>query len=221
MGGSVGGLRVRVSRWARPTGLALGLLILSGCTGSFVDLWLTADQQGRLAWDKGRYEEAAKHFEDPIWRGTAMYMSGDFESAIEEFAVVDTAEAWFARGNARAHQKEYEKAIPAYEKALELREDWTEAQENLEYVKLFIPYSPEGGGGDMGAVGDVARPDEIKYDADSDRLKEEGKDTTLEGSVLTDEQIADMWLQQVETSPSAFLRYKFAYQYQIKGEEPE
>ena len=209
MGGAVERLR---------TTALLTVFVLSGCTGGFVDLWLTADQQGRLAWQKGEYDRAADTFEDPMWRGTALYMTGAFGAAIEEFGKVETADAWFAQGNARAHLKEYGEAIAAYEKALELDEDHQAASENLEYVRLFIPYSPEGGG-DMGAIGDVARPDEIQFDAAADKLVEEGKETTLEGTMLTDEQIAELWLQQVDTSPAAFLRYKFSYQLQGGGGE--
>src|SRR5262245_54444609 len=35
----------------------------------FADLWLTPDQQGRMAFDRGDYTTAAQRFADPMWRG--------------------------------------------------------------------------------------------------------------------------------------------------------
>ncbi len=202
---------------ARLACLALAIVVV-GCSGvgasgvTFADLWLTADQQGRWYWERRDYAEAANRFDDPMWRGTALYMSGDFEASLGEFGRLDTADAWLARGNALAHLKRYPEAVEAYDEALSRRPDWQTAQENRDYVALFVPWRPEDGGGEMGTIGNDARPDEIVFDADQERLEEEGIDTVMEDSVLTDEQITDMWLSQVSTSPTAFLRYKFSYQ---------
>ncbi|MCP4399354.1 MAG: VWA domain-containing protein, partial [bacterium] len=61
----------------------------------FVDLWLTADQQGRSYFEKGNYAEAAEGFENPIWKGIAYYAAEDFEAAIEQFSRLDTPTAYF------------------------------------------------------------------------------------------------------------------------------
>ena len=44
-------------------------------------------------------------------------------------------------------------------------------------------------------------------------------DTVVEGEqqALSDAQLAEVWLRQVDTSPGSFLRYKFAYQAQAAG----
>lgn len=178
----------------------------------FIDLWLTADQQGQRAFDQGDYSEAAQRFEDPLHKGTAFYLSEDFVSALAEFAKVDTAEGWFNRGNSLAHLERYEEAIEAYAKALELRPDYPAAAANIEYLQPFLPLEFEGG--EMGTVGRDAAADEVVFDADKDRLDQEGIDTVVEGEqqVVSDEQLAEIWLRQVDTSPTSFLRYKFAYQ---------
>lgn len=66
----------------------------------------------------------------------------------------------------------------------------------------------------MGTVGKDAAADEIVFDADKDRLDQEGIETVMEGDqqALSDEQLTEIWLRQVDTSPTSFLRYKFAYQ---------
>ena len=140
---------------------------------------------------------------------------------LAEFAKLDTAEAWFNRGNALAHLERYEEAMEAYQRALELRPDYPWAQANLEYIEVFQPLELEGG--EMGTVGRDAAADEIVFDADQQRLEEEGIDTVMEEGqeVISDQQLAEIWLRPVDTSPSSFLRYKFAYQAQSSGEEED
>ena len=198
------------------------VLLLTGCGGGdfrFLDLWLTQDQQGQRAFDKGDYAAAAQHFEDPLRKGTALYLTEDFDRALGEFARLDTAEGWFNRGNALAHLERYEEAMEAYERALEIQPDYPQAQANLEYMEPFLPLEFEGG--EMGTVGRDAAADEIVFDADQKRLDEEGIDTVMEEGqeMISDQQLADIWLRQVDTSPTSFLRYKFAYQAQSPGEE--
>ncbi|MGB5514942.1 MAG: tetratricopeptide repeat protein, partial [Thermoanaerobaculia bacterium] len=122
------------------------------------------------------------------------------------------AEGWFNRGNALAHLERYEEAMEAYRKALELQPELARAQANIEYLEPFLPLETEGG--EMGTVGKDAAADEIVFDADKDRLDQEGIETVMEGDqqALSDEQLTEIWLRQVDTSPTSFLRYKFAYQ---------
>ena len=94
------------------------MVLAMGCGGGelrFVDLWLTQDQQGQRAFEKGDYAAAGEHFEDPLRKGTALYLSEDFDKALAEFAKLDTAEGWFNRGNTLAHLERYEEAMEAYE----------------------------------------------------------------------------------------------------------
>jgi len=184
----------------------------SGPGGRFVDLWLTPDQQGRLAFEDGDFEQAARRFQDSMWRGTAFYLAQDFEAALAEFARVDTAEGWFNRGNALTHLERYEEARDAYLRALELRPEYPAAEANYAYLEPFLPLEFEGG--EMGTVGRDAAADDIVFDAEADRLEQEGTETVLESDqgMISDEQLADIWLRQVDTNPAAFLRYKFRYQ---------
>lgn len=200
----------------------LAVSLTASCSGPswWSDLWLTRDQQGRRAFERGDLARAAQLFEDPMWRGTSLYLEERFEAGLAEFATIDTAEAWFARGNALSHLERYEEAIEAYEQALARRPDYPEAEANIAYLQPFLPL--EFTGGDSGVVGRDAAADEIRFDADAEKLREEGKETTVEGEggLLSEEQLADIWLRQVDTSPASFLRYKFAYQLARSGDEP-
>ena len=107
--------------------------------------------------------------------------------------------------------EQYEEATGAYERALKLRPDYSEAEANIDYLQPFLPLDFEGG--DMGAVGRDTAADEVVFDADADTLAEKGKDTVVdEGGMLSDAQLAEMWLRQVDTSTASFLKYKFQYQ---------
>lgn len=208
--------KVRSEKWGSgATRFVVAGLFLSGCGAGdlrFADLWFTADQQGQRAFDRGDYADAARLFEEPMRKGTAYYLEEDFNSALAEFAKVDTAEGWFNRGNALAQLERYQEAMEAYRRVLELEPEFPRAEANLAYLEPFLPLELEGG--EMGTVGRDAAADEIVFDANKDRLDQEGIDTVVEGEqqAISDQQLAEIWLRQVDTSPTSFLRYKFAYQ---------
>lgn len=197
---------------------ALVSILLFGCSQpKLVDLFQTADQQGQTAYDRGEFAEASRLFVDPMWKATSLYFDQQFGAALEQFARVDSAEAWFGRGNCLAQLEQYEEAIGAYEHALDLRFDYPEARDNIEYLQPFLPLQFEGG--DMGVVGRDAAADDVVFDADTDALDEKGKDTVVdEGGLLSDAQLAEMWLRQVDTSTASFLKYKFRYQAVTTGQ---
>lgn len=197
-------------------GLGAALLTTLGCNG-FTGAFLTADQRGERLFARGEYAAAAAVFVDPMWKGTALYRAERFDQALEQFARVDSAEAWFARGNALAHLERYEEAVAAYRRALEIRPGYRAAESNLEYLQPFLPLKFEGG--TTGVTGRDATADEVVYDADAERLDRKGRDTEIqEGGLLSDEQLAAMWLQQVDASPAAFLRAKFKAQVERSDE---
>ncbi|UCF69659.1 MAG: VWA domain-containing protein, partial [Acidobacteriota bacterium] len=108
-------------RWSA---VALVAIVLTGCAPSgradfqFVDLWWTADQQGRQQFERENYAKAAARFEDVMWKGVASYRAGEFEQAADAFARLATPKASFNLGNAYAMLGRYEEAITAYEAAL-------------------------------------------------------------------------------------------------------
>jgi Ca-activated chloride channel family protein len=98
---------------------------------SWDDLWLTPDQQGRRALQRGDDEAAAALFENQDWAGTAAYRSDDFEAATGHFSGNDSANGWYNRGNALARSGKLDEAITAYEESLTLEPEQADARENL------------------------------------------------------------------------------------------
>ncbi|HNP59724.1 MAG TPA: VWA domain-containing protein [Nitrospirales bacterium] len=195
------------------------LFLLPGCSAndgefSFIDLWLTADQQGRFYLERQDYATAADRFDNPMWKGITYYQAGEYESAIDCFARLSTPEGYFNLGNAYAKIGDYPQAVQSYDMALKLRPDWSEALENKALVAGLIPASPEEPPGSDDPGGPTFDPDAIEF---SEKGKE-GQSGEVEMEQLSDEQIAEMWLRRLHTTPADFLRTKFALQAEQPGE---
>jgi Ca-activated chloride channel family protein len=190
-------------------------------TKGFLNLWLTADQQGRYHFEKGRYTEAALCFEDPLWKGVAFYFAQDYEAAIQQFSRVETAEGYFNLGNAYAHLGDYDQAKSSYDQALDLEPDFIEAEQNRKQIQAILDKQAaekekEQRGGEPGAQLD---PDEIRMADPSDPTKRpetEGDPIEIKQEMYSDEQLNEMWMRRVQISPADFLRMKFAYQRQAR-----
>jgi Ca-activated chloride channel family protein len=177
----------------------------------FAGLWLTADQRGQRLMERGDFAAAAEVFEDPAWRGTALYRAGDFERAAAVFGRLRTPEAEYNRGNALVMLGRYEEAIDSYQAALGGRPDWNDAEQNLEIARIRLQRlaPPED---DAGGTGGKLGADEIVFD-DSGRVDRSGsEEVTAGGEALSDQEMRAVWLRRVQNDPKAFLRARFAFQ---------
>jgi Ca-activated chloride channel homolog len=190
-------------RWL--TGLLLPLIFIPGHATAmdfqFIDLWLTPDQQGRYYYQRGDYVRAGQRFQDPMWKGLALCREAKYDDAVSAFALVDTPESWFNQGNALAYLKKFPEAASAYNQALKLRPRWREAEDNLALVRSLIPppKKPE----EQQEYDPTFKPDQFKLDEKSKKGKK--------GMVkVGKEQMADIWMRNIQVSPAEFLRRKFA-----------
>jgi Ca-activated chloride channel family protein len=60
----------------------------------WVDLFATHDQQGRWNFEHGNYKAAAQRFDDPMWKGRAQYLAGDYAGALESFSQRGRISTW-------------------------------------------------------------------------------------------------------------------------------
>lgn len=97
--------------------------------------WLTPDQRGAHELENDDPEAAAQHFDNPQWRGTALYRAEDYKAAAEAFARGDSARAHYNRGNALARAGDLEGALEAYDQALERDPELADAEANRELVE--------------------------------------------------------------------------------------
>jgi Ca-activated chloride channel family protein len=167
------------------------------------DWFFTPDQQGRWYYEHRDFGKAAEHFQNPYWKGQALYEHGRYDDARKIFEALPGADAKFMTGNSYAHQFEYEEAKDAYNEALRLKHPFPEAQANLrlmvqlEKQRLEVPPEDED---------DEYRPDEVKQDKEG--AKGNGK-TTVEGKRPLSVP-ADVWMRNLSVSPADFLRTKFS-----------
>ncbi|WP_426409864.1 VWA domain-containing protein [Bradyrhizobium ganzhouense] len=176
----------------------------------FVDLWLTPDQQGRIAFDRGDYAGAATLFADPMWRGIAAYRAYDFLTAAQEFARVKTLEGQFALGNAEAQNHAYEKAIKAYDDVLKAQPGNFAAKTNRAIVQAALDAREEKRR--KQEQDDNAPPDEKADETRIDPNQKGGKTIKVTPEDVTTAGAAEAWMRQVQTSPADFLKLKFAIQ---------
>jgi Ca-activated chloride channel homolog len=165
-----------------------------------------------------QYAEAAKRFHDPLWQGVALYRDGQFKEAAAAFARVDSPEAIFDRGNALLMHGKYSDAIASYDRALQLRPDWHEAQVNRDLAEarrqMLEPPKDDAGG-----TGGQLEADEIVFDDRPQQSSDTQQVEVVTGGQLTDEQLQALWLRRVQTKPADFLRAKFAYQLSRRQQE--
>ena len=186
--------------------IACATLALAGAV-TWTGLWFTPDQQGQRLLQRGEFQAAAATFRDPIRQGVAWFRAGEFEKAEQAFARTATPEAEFNRGNCLVMRGKYEAAIERFDRALELRPGWEDAQINRA-VAVARAKLVDSTGGDMGDQKIGA--DEIKFDG---KKNSEGQDTEVDSSqAMSDSAMQALWLRRVQTKPADFLKAKFAYQ---------
>ncbi|RLA47978.1 MAG: hypothetical protein DRR04_06125 [Gammaproteobacteria bacterium] len=194
----------------------------------FADLWLSGDQQGRLLMQMGRYQQAAGRFTNPVWRGMAHYYAEDFMVAAEYFSRQDSDAALFNEANARAHARDYIRAVNRYDRLLQRSPQYPGAKQNRQKVQDLIDeinrlsesQQQEAGisGGDKELEGDDAIPAEGAREISW----EQGEITQLSAEdILQDPATAAMWLRGVQQDPSDFLAVKFSMQLHGRASTPE
>ena len=102
------------------------------------DLWKTKDQQAAEAFAVNDHSLAAALFDTSDWRGAASYRAQDYESAIAAFSASDTPDGHYNRGNALALAGNYAEAIAAYDMAISLEPEHSDAISNKAIIEQLL-----------------------------------------------------------------------------------
>ena len=182
------------------------------------NLFSTPDQNAQRLFDQGEFHKAAELFTDPARQGVAWYRDGNFKKAAAAFGRSGTLEGLFNRGNALVMLGSYGEAIKSYELVLKERPGWKPAEANLELAKARLAkLQPPDDAESQKGLGEDDEPDEIVFDDRAKDRKDANTETIAgEGEEMSDAALRAMWLRRVETSPSDFLRHKFAYQHAMQ-----
>ncbi|KAA0694406.1 VWA domain-containing protein [Neorhizobium sp. P12A] len=168
--------------------------------GELADMWLTADQQGRVAFERGDYAAASERFRDPMWKGVALYRAARYQDALDAFAAVDTQESWYNQGNALLHLGEFEDAISAYSRALKGRSDWPDAAANLAIAQRLLKLEKDK---------EQEQQQDPNEKADSVQFDNKGKKGKA-GEVDVVQQTSETWMKNIQVSPADLMARKFS-----------
>ncbi|MFM0740924.1 VWA domain-containing protein [Paraburkholderia xenovorans] len=171
----------------------------------WLDLFATHDQQGRWHFEHGDYKAAAQRFDDPMWKGRAQYLAGDYEGALDSFSHLKSAHAYFYIGNTLAHLDDYHGAIKAYDNALALQPGLSEAAANRAYLLRLLAKDNQDENDP-----EEEQPDQVQVD----KKKGRGTSVVIEGAPRPSEEV---WMRSLNTSPAVFLQQRFAQESDAKG----
>ncbi len=169
------------------------------------DLWKTKDQQGQEHFDQQQYQDAAEKFSNPLWQGSAHYKAGDYEQALAAFQQADSADALFNQGNTLAKLQKLDEAIAAYEQALQLDPNLTDAQENkavLEQLKQQQENQQQQSGDDQQQDQNKEQQDQQQNGDDQSGENQAGQDNQDSESQPSDQQQSQSPEQQDQNQQS-------------------
>ncbi|HVL02483.1 MAG TPA: VWA domain-containing protein [Dongiaceae bacterium] len=153
----------------------------------WADLWTTPDQQAQALLGEGQAAEAAKKFTRPDWKGASAYKGGDSESAAEQFRQQKDADGYYNLGNSLTELGQYDDAIAAYDKSLELNPDDEDARANREIANKRKQQQQEQQNGD-GQQDPNKKNDSSNSDQNKDKKQDQQQDSQQQQN---DQQQAD------------------------------
>lgn len=195
---------------------------------SLAALFFTAEQRAQLALNEGDYGAAAGFFPDAYRQGLAQYYAEDFETAIETLSEVDSTEGLFALANAYGQARNYLYSLYTYDLVLERDPDHAAAIHNREIVNRIVEEMKLMGDSQQQGENDPKRSQEINPPPGMDDDMEEHNDIGprpppeqwTADQLLNDPEMADLWMQQVQSDPADFLATKFAIQQDARTAPP-
>ena len=164
--------------WRRGAFSALALILLPvwpqpAAAISWDELWQREDQRAPELIEKSP-EAAARQLEDPEWRGSALYRSGQFESAAQAFARSQGPRASYNRGNALARAGKLQEALAAYDTALEQAPDMEDARHNRKIVEELLNQQQQDQEGGQQDSSDSSSNEENQGNRQQSRQNQDG-----------------------------------------------
>ena len=236
--------------WFRRGWVLYGIMILgiSSCTqpSRFADLWFTKDYQGQRAMDAGDYEAAAELYEDPMHKGVAYFIAGDYSEAIKAFNQDTTANAALNLGLAYLRNGDTLAAMLALNQAVALDPENQQAQSIQQQIGQLQGDTDEidpsdaqeappqgtadnfenkdmedlGGGGQEATEEDMAKERKEETVATDIRKGKELEQVPEDIGANIQQDNSKVLMRKVDDDPSLFLKRKFEFQVKQKNIKP-
>jgi len=211
------------------------------------DVWQRRDQQAWTALRNGEHDRSAALAVDPDLSGEAWYRSEKFDNALGAWSKRDTADAHYNRGNALAHLGQFDAALQAYDRALELDPGMEDARFNRDLVEKMKQKqeqeqqqngdgesqdgdsSSEANQGDESQNAENASSQQAENGEQQEGQQQPGEENGEEGEQQGDQpdyaaswseedaQAMEQWLRRIPDDPGGLLRRKFMNEHQRRG----
>lgn len=164
--------------WRRGAFSVLALILLPvwpqpAAAISWDELWQREDQRAPELIEKNP-ETAARQLDDPEWRGSALYRSGDFDGAAQAFSRSQGPRASYNRGNALARAGKLEEALAAYDAALEKAPDMADARHNRKIVEELLKQQQQNQDNSQQDSSDSSNNEENEGNQQQNRQNQDG-----------------------------------------------
>ncbi|MEM1044622.1 MAG: VWA domain-containing protein [Pseudomonadota bacterium] len=170
------------------------------------DWFFTRDQQGRFAYERKDYIRAGALFEDPMWKGLALYRAGRYAAAADAFSAVEGAPGLYNRGLAQIRGRDYAGAIGSFEKAAREDPDDDRIRANLEMARRILAYLERVREQSDRRTEHEAGADAVVFD----KQAEGGFEMVVSEADRVEFESAEKWMRMVDTRVADFLKTKFA-----------
>lgn len=189
---------------------------------SWLDLWMTRDQQGQWYFDRGEYLKAANHYQDPLRKGVAFYYASQYSSSFKVLNQSQDFTMQLHAVSALARQREYVAARTVLTHLMKTHPNNEVVKHNLKIINAVIKEindfsesqskGPEAGDDASHELGNKPQTaDGVKTEVIKQLLL---KDKMTAEQLLANDASVDKWFKRVESNPKSFLRSKFGIQYQ-------
>ncbi len=136
--------------------LLTGMIVFSGVKPLWAESFSESSQLGQGAYEKGKYDDALKHFIDAQLEkpespeinyniGNVYYKKGEYDAALRQYRkVIETKEpalrqkAFYNLGNTSFRMNRIDEAIKDYEAALKIEPQDKQAAQNLEFARKAL-----------------------------------------------------------------------------------
>lgn len=167
--------------------LAVGFILLT-LHNAQAGFFLTDNQEGQRAFNRGDYQTAAQKFQQPSWKASSLYKSGNYDAAYREFSKENTVEALYNQGNALAKSGKINEAIKKYENVLEQNPQHEDAKFNLDYLKKQQQQQNQQQSGGNGENNEERQENNAQQDSSQSEQNEQNAQDNQQGQQSSSQQ---------------------------------
>ena len=184
-------------------------------------LWYNTDQRAHRALRYGEPERAVTLFEDPQWRATANYRSGEYPTALQEFAQDTSVTGQYNQGNSLARLGDYEQALAQYNQVLALDPSHEDARYNKELIERLLQEQQDAEAQENDSEQDQANNEESDEQQDQQQQDQEQSDQSQQDQSEEEQEQQEQTEQQEQQQQDGEAQQAQAEQEEMTRDEKQ